>query len=112
MFHIEGGLVVTVAACVLYRELRAPMARVWSSFFSARPCHDGIFLREEVGACVYNSAHTYVAPFLLWLIVYFAKQPSLLPLCLIWIAHIAFDRLLGYGLKYDTDFKATHLHRV
>ena len=30
----------------------------------------------------------------------------------IWIAHIGFDRLLGYGLKYPSDFKDTHLRRL
>jgi hypothetical protein len=27
----------------------------------------------------------------------------------IWIGHIGMDRLLGYGLKYDDNFKNTHL---
>ena len=31
---------------------------------------------------------------------------------LIWLAHIGMDRTLGYGLKYPTAFKDTHLHRV
>ena len=31
---------------------------------------------------------------------------------LIWIAHIGFDRMLGFGLKYATGFKDTHLSRV
>jgi hypothetical protein len=30
---------------------------------------------------------------------------------LIWIAHIGFDRALGYGLKYPTGFGDTHLGR-
>jgi len=30
---------------------------------------------------------------------------------LIWIARIAFDHLLGYGLKYPTHFKH-HLQRI
>jgi hypothetical protein len=33
-------------------------------------------------------------------------------LALIWLAHIGADRALGYGLKYPTDFKDTHLQRV
>jgi hypothetical protein len=28
------------------------------------------------------------------------------------MAHIGFDRTLGYGLKYPTFFKDTHLQRV
>lgn len=35
-----------------------------------------------------------------------------LSLCLIWLAHIGMDRMLGYGLKYPTDFKDTHLGRL
>ncbi|MEH7648941.1 DUF4260 family protein, partial [Bacillus toyonensis] len=31
---------------------------------------------------------------------------------LIWIAHIGMDRMFGYGLKYETDFKDTHIQRL
>jgi hypothetical protein len=31
---------------------------------------------------------------------------------LIWFAHIGVDRAIGYGLKYPTGFKDTHLQRV
>jgi hypothetical protein len=31
-------------------------------------------------------------------------------LSLIWTAHIGFDRLLGFGLKYSNRFKDTHLN--
>jgi Domain of unknown function (DUF4260) len=31
---------------------------------------------------------------------------------LIWFAHIGMDRTVGYGLKYPTSFKDTHLQRV
>ncbi|KKB35215.1 hypothetical protein QY97_01956 [Bacillus thermotolerans] len=31
---------------------------------------------------------------------------------LIWSAHIGMDRAIGYGLKYSTHFKDTHLNRV
>jgi len=30
-------------------------------------------------------------------------------LALIWFAHIGADRLLGFGLKYPTEFKDSHL---
>jgi hypothetical protein len=29
----------------------------------------------------------------------------------IWAAHVGFDRMLGYGLKYGTSFGDTHLGR-
>ncbi|NLE50171.1 MAG: DUF4260 domain-containing protein, partial [Chloroflexi bacterium] len=30
----------------------------------------------------------------------------------VWIAHIGMDRALGYGLKYATGFKDTHIQRL
>ena len=33
-------------------------------------------------------------------------------LALIWIAHIGMDRLLGYGLKYPSGFRDTHLGAI
>ena len=38
--------------------------------------------------------------------------PLVLSLALIWLAHIGFDRALGYGLKYSAGFGFTHLGRI
>jgi hypothetical protein len=42
----------------------------------------------------------------------FADADLLIQLALIWLGHIGLDRALGYGLKYPTAFKDTHLQRV
>jgi hypothetical protein len=60
----------------------------------------------RAGATAYNAVHTYLWP--LVLVIF----PATRPYALIWGAHIAFDRLLGFGLKYPTNFKDTHLQRV
>ena len=39
-------------------------------------------------------------------------HPHAFKLALIWIAHIAFDRAMGFGLKYGTHFSDTHVGRV
>lgn len=39
-------------------------------------------------------------------------QPALLLAGTVLLFHSAFDRLLGYGLKYGTGFKDTHLGHV
>ena len=64
----------------------------------------------RVGAAAYNAAHSYVAPMALagWALV--SERPA--TVALIWMAHIGFDRLLGYGLKYSTAFRDTHLGRL
>lgn len=38
--------------------------------------------------------------------------PLALSIAMIWLAHIGFDRALGYGLKYSDGFGFTHLGRI
>lgn len=59
------------------------------------------------GAAIYNAVHTYAAPALLA----FAglAAPWLLPAAAAWVAHIALDRVLGFGLKHPSAFGDTHL---
>jgi hypothetical protein len=68
----------------------------------------GMLAGERLGSRTYNLAHTYVVPALLAAMAWFGSVAWLMPVALIWIAHIGVDRALGYGLKYDA-FKATHL---
>ena len=39
-------------------------------------------------------------------------SPLVLSIAMIWLAHIGFDRALGYGLKYVSGFGFTHLGRI
>jgi len=67
----------------------------------------GYVAGPRAGAKVYNSFHTYVAPAALALVG--LRLPSVLPLAAIWVAHIAADRVMGFGLKYPSAFGDTHL---
>jgi hypothetical protein len=61
-----------------------------------------------VGAWSYNAFHSYVGPIIvLAAAVTFSR--AALPFAIIWAAHIALDRTLGYGLKYSDSFAHTHL---
>lgn len=64
---------------------------------------------NRLGALVYNIGHTYLAPAALLLAGWLAASPLAVAIALIWISHIGFDRILGYGLKYDRGFKFSHL---
>jgi hypothetical protein len=66
----------------------------------------------RVGAIVYNGAHSYMAPMTLMTSGFAASSPLVLSIAMIWLAHIGFDRALGYGLKYDAGFGFTHLGRI
>lgn len=68
----------------------------------------GYLFSAKIGAILYNITHSYVGAVMFAMFtVFFA--PSLMPFVLIWLAHISFDRVLGFGLKYSDNFKKTHL---
>jgi hypothetical protein len=48
----------------------------------------------------------------LLLISLLLPAPQLTAFGLIWLAHLGLDRMLGFGLKYPTFFKDTHLQHV
>lgn len=72
----------------------------------------GYLINTRIGALSYNAVHTYIGPLLLALIGLVADIRICVAISLIWTAHIGFDRLLGYGLKYPTAFADTHLGRI
>jgi hypothetical protein len=64
------------------------------------------------GSAVYHVVHTLAGPLLLIGIEFAFDALQYLPYALIWLAPIGMDRALGYGLKYPTFFKDTHLQHV
>jgi hypothetical protein len=72
----------------------------------------GYLVNERIGATAYDLAHTEVWPVALTIAGVLGGVDGLVQVGLIWLAHIGADRLLGYGLKYPTSFKDTHLQRV
>ena len=64
------------------------------------------------GTIVYNAAHSYMAPVALMVTGFALSLPLVLSIAMIWLAHIGFDRMLGYGLKYASGFGFTHLGRI
>ncbi len=72
----------------------------------------GYLAGPRVGALTYDLAHTYAWPVALGAGGVLAESGTAVQLALIWATHIGVDRLVGYGLKYPTGFKDTHLQRV
>jgi Domain of unknown function (DUF4260) len=71
----------------------------------------GYLAGPRIGALAYNLVHVYPPALALTLAGFFAGVPFAAAGGLIWMAHVAFDRMLGYGLKYPTAFGDTHLGR-
>jgi Domain of unknown function (DUF4260) len=66
----------------------------------------------RTGAALYNFAHSYALPTLIAVAGGMLDHRLLLLTGTLWITHIGIDRALGYGLKYPTGFRDTHLGRV
>jgi hypothetical protein len=84
-----------------------PRSRSTSTRTSGGSCSS-----PKVGAVVYDAVHTEIFPIALGTAGVVGDSGVATKVALIWLAHIGFDRLLGYGLKYPTAFKDTHLGRV
>lgn len=88
----------------------------WTLFFLLVLAPDIAFLAylggPRLGAWGYNALHSYVGVALLLAAGTFFGWSMALPVALVWTFHIAFDRALGYGLKYETGFQDTHLGRI
>jgi len=69
----------------------------------------GYIKDSKLGALLYNFGHSYFAPTVVALWGWAAKDAAVIAIGVIWLGHVGWDRFFGYGLKYDTRFKDTHL---
>lgn len=103
------GVVALIAAIAAYQALGGD----WWIFALLILAPDlsmlGMLAGKTTGTRIYNLAHTYSVPMAIGGIGWLSGAMSVFPFALIWAAHIALDRALGYGLKYPGKFDATHL---
>jgi hypothetical protein len=111
LLHLEG-LAVLAAAVAAYWQ--AGFGWWWFAGLLLAPdlAMAGYLVNPRLGSYAYNLIHTYALPLALGLLSMLAGWALGGELALIWLAHIGMDRALGYGLKYPTNFKDTHLGRV
>ena len=70
------------------------------------------FAGSKPGAIAYNIFHSTIGPMLLAIFGVLWSELFAQVVSCIWLAHIGLDRALGYGLKYASDFRDTHLGRI
>ena len=111
LLRLEGGVIFAASVLAYFREDGS-----WILFAVLLLSPDlsmlGYLAGLGPGSVAYNLAHTYVWPVVLLPLSVFGDWALGTQLALIWLVHIGVDRLLGYGLKYPTGFKDTHLQRV
>ncbi len=72
----------------------------------------GYMVDKKMGAFSYNLFHSYVSAVVAMAIAFSSNGGSLDVIWWVWPAHIAFDRMMGYGLKSVEGFHQTHLGRI
>ena len=106
------GLAVLITSILLFIEFHGTWWVYLVFFLTPDLAMLGYAANVRTGAFTYNLVHTYVLPIALIFVGYFFKSDVLLFAGIILLGHIGADRLLGFGLKYPTAFKDTHLQRV
>lgn len=105
------GLMLLAVCVALYFHIDASWWLFAGLFLVPDLSFAAYWIAPRAGMLAYNLTHTEVGPALLAL-VGLVWMPSLLPIALIWGAHVGWDRMLGYGLKLGTNFNQTHLGPV
>jgi hypothetical protein len=108
ILRLEGGVALALAAFG-YARLGGGWLAFALLFLAPDLAMLGYFAGRRFGAGAYNAVHSYVLPVALAAAAWSLWQPIAVQLALIWIAHIGFDRILGYGLKYPDGFAHSHL---
>ena len=111
LLRLEGAAAL-ISACIFYRQLHADWLLFFLLILAPDLCMLGYLVNKKLGAAVYNLVHTYTFPLVLIIVGSFTGRTLCSAISLIWLAHIAMDRMLGFGLKYESAFQDTHLQRV
>jgi hypothetical protein len=105
----EAAITVVSTYFLSIYNLGLPVWALVLLFFSPDLSMLGYLLNTRVGAFTYNLFHHRGLALALLATGFFTHLDILFTGGLLLVAHSSFDRMLGYGLKYEDDFKHTSL---
>jgi hypothetical protein len=111
LLHLEG-VAVAIAALVVYFWAGHPWWLILVLALAPDLAMAAYAAGPHIGAAAYDVVHTYALPVGLGAFGVVADSDAAVAVALIWLIHIGVDRAIGYGLKYPSGFKDTHLQRV
>jgi len=106
------GVALLVGATLLYAKSGRPWWLYLVLFLAPDLATAGYLSGKRLGAFCYNATHACLGPIVLGIAGVLIDHPPSIALGLIWTAHVGIDRLLGFGLKYPTGDRDTHLGRI
>jgi hypothetical protein len=105
----EAAITVVSTYFLSIYNLGLPVWALVLLFFSPDLSMLGYLLNTRVGAFTYNLFHHRGLALALLATGFFTHLDILITGGLLLVAHLSFARMLGYGLKYEDDFKHTSL---
>jgi len=109
LLRLEGALVLVLATLAYAHLGLAGWGLFAACFLAPDLAFLGYLAGPRLGAIAYNTTHSTLGYAGLAALGVVLGAPTLLALALIGVAHVGFDRMLGYGLKYGSAFGHTHL---
>ena len=106
------GVAILLFSLMAYEFMGFPWGFFVLMFFIPDISWLAYFHSPKGGAIAYNTMHSYILPLMLFAYGFFVSSPMANQLAIIWIAHIGFDRALGFGLKYARGFRYTHFGKL
>ncbi len=106
--RLEAG-VLMIAAIWLYFHLGGSWVWLIVLFFSFDLSALAYLAGPSIGALAYNKIHNHSLPLIIGVYGVAAGQTWAQLFSLIWLAHLGFDRVQGFGLKFTDSFWHTHL---
>jgi hypothetical protein len=103
------GLAVLAGALAVYFVLDGPLWLLAVLALAPDLSMLGYLAGPRIGSVVYNVVHTYAVPLAIGGVGYWIDNRLTLLVVAVWIGHVGADRLFGYGLKFESGFKDTHL---
>lgn len=105
------GLTALILGCVAYQAMYPGHWGRFALLFLVPDVSLLSYMRSagRNSAAFYNLVHSYVLPLVLGLLAWKQGSPLAGQMALIWLAHIGFDRCLGFGLKFPGEFRITHI---
>lgn len=103
------GLVALVVALEAYALLGGPLWLLAVLALAPDLSMLGYLAGPRAGSAAYNVVHTYTLPLVLGGAGVWVDTRLAVLVAAVWAGHIGADRLLGYGLKFASGFRDTHL---
>ncbi len=107
------NVVILIVGLLVYGQLEFNWWLFLVLFLTPDISMIGYIKNTKIGSIVYNTAHNYALAMGLIGLGYAVWHNDLVTMYgLILLCHIGLDRALGFGLKYPTYFKDSHIQRL